>query len=190
MRSNSSFGTLNRESPDGYSDRFLRIWGLGGLLNTKTLSFTPSVQSLVAQTMHDSWPPKLDRFSSDQLLHEFESAAVFSTDGWKTAEVQLDDGELGVCVHLSNGDYGEEARERIRAVLKHLPAMDNRTLQACIDEQKTTGLHGRNYQNALCLVTIPNGSDVTLWYVGTGVNTEWDERFAKDDDETLNYVER
>lgn len=142
----------------------------------------------LAQKMHDSWPPKLDRLSRDRLLHEFQSAAVFSTDEWQTAELAFYDEELGICVHLRDGNYGEEARGWVRAALEQLPSLDNRILQSCIDEQRQTGHHGRNYQNALSLVTIPNEREISLYYVGTGVNTEWEEKFTRDGDGGWSYV--
>ncbi|HCS54196.1 MAG TPA: hypothetical protein DIW81_21855 [Planctomycetaceae bacterium] len=140
--------------------------------------------------MHNTWPPKLDRLSSELLLNEFESAVVFSTDHWQNAELELDGGKLGIVIQLTEGNYNQEARSRIRDVLRHLPVMDNRILQSCIDEQRRSGHHGRNYQNSLMLVTITDNIKVTLWYVGTGVNTEWDESFFKDENGNWIYVER
>lgn len=148
------------------------------------------MQDTHSQEMHDSWPPKLDRLCSEKLLREFESAVVFSTDEWKSAELELDDGELGICVRLTAGNYNEEARGWVRSALEQLPSMDNRILQSCINEQQKTGHHGRNYQNALALVTILNAQELSLWYVGTGVNTEWDERFTRDGNGCWRYVER
>jgi hypothetical protein len=66
-------------------------------------------------------------------------------------------------------------------VLTHLAGMDNEIQQVCAEECARSGYHSRNYEGELAYITLVSPDVAVLHYFGTGVNTEWDERFVRTD---------
>lgn len=139
--------------------------------------------------MHHSWPPQLGRLDAQTLLRQFPKAAVYSNDDWDSAEIELNE-YFGITIALPSRAYGIPARALVAEIISVLPKMDDEVLLSCISEQQRSGLHGRNFQNALAMVTIQNANNVTLSYFGTGVNTEWDETFVKSGNDWLRSTNR
>jgi hypothetical protein len=69
--------------------------------------------------------------------------------------------------------------ELARDVLSHLAEMDNEVQRVSAEQCARSGLHSRNYEGFLSHITLAGPEEVVLRYFGTGVNTEWDERFVR-----------
>jgi hypothetical protein len=63
--------------------------------------------------------------------------------------------------------------------LTHLAEMDNEVQQSCAEACEREGHHPRNYEGEVAYIKLAGPDAAVLHYFGTGVNTEWDERFAR-----------
>jgi hypothetical protein len=64
-------------------------------------------------------------------------------------------------------------------VLAHLAGMDNEVQRSCAEACVRERHRPRNYESELAYITLTGPDAAVLHYFGTGVNTEWDERFAR-----------
>ncbi len=130
--------------------------------------------------MHDTWPPKLGRLNTETLLQQFAEASVLSDDNWDTVEVVLNE-DFGVITALPDQSYDPSSRALIAEVLTALPKLDDEVQQSCLADQQKTKLPGRNFQNTLILVNLPDTDNIELTYFGTGMDdTQWEETFTRE----------
>jgi hypothetical protein len=66
-------------------------------------------------------------------------------------------------------------------VLIHLAGMDNEVQRVSAEECARSGYHSRYYESELAYITLARPDVAVLHYFGTGCNTEWDERFVRND---------
>lgn len=64
-------------------------------------------------------------------------------------------------------------------ILAHLAEMDNDVQRSCAEACIREGHHPRNYEGYLAYITLTGPDAAVLHYFGSGVNTEWDERFVR-----------
>jgi hypothetical protein len=64
-------------------------------------------------------------------------------------------------------------------VLTHLAEMDNEVQRICADQCARSGFPSRCYEGQLAYIRLAGPDAVVLHYFGTGVNTEWDDRFVR-----------
>jgi hypothetical protein len=135
--------------------------------------------SLSISPMHDTWPPKLGRLNTETLLQQFAEASVLSDDNWDIVEVVLNE-DFGIRVALPDQSYDPSTRALIKEVLTALPQLDDEVQRACLADQQKTKLPGRNFQNTLILVNLPDTDNIELSYIGTGMDTQWEETFSRE----------
>ena len=64
-------------------------------------------------------------------------------------------------------------------VLSNLAGMDNDVQRSCAEACVREGHHPRNYEGYLAYITLVGPDAAVLDYFGSGVNTQWDDRFIR-----------
>jgi hypothetical protein len=122
-----------------------------------------------------------NRFDGRVALVQLRAGSVGSRSDGSFIEVKLDPTyEFEILFPTSDvigtGRYLELARE----VLENLAEFDNAVQSWCAAECARSGLHPRNFEGIPAYCRLQPDS-VVFRYWGTGVNTEWDERFVRVD---------
>lgn len=122
---------------------------------------------------------ELNRYDGRAALDQLRPQNVTMESGSSFIALRLNgDEEFGFYFPASDGVGTAGYLELARDVLENLAGMDNDVQRRCAAECARTKLHRRNFEGCLAYGTLgPAG--VALHYYGTGVNTEWDEKFAR-----------
>jgi hypothetical protein len=127
--------------------------------------------------LHIAW----DRYIGESLLAVATASHVIFEDDDAWLRLEVGEGDWLELYFPAPGRVIDPAWLALaHDFLRHLADLDNTVQRACADECRRTGLHPRNYEGALAWVTLEPDAAV-MHYWGTGVNTEWDERFARID---------
>jgi hypothetical protein len=89
--------------------------------------------------------------------------------------------DLDVELHFPapGGGVSNDWLDLARDVLTQLAGMDNEVQRVSVEQCASSGLDSRAYESWLAHITLAGAEEVVLRYFGTGVNTEWDERFVR-----------
>jgi len=125
---------------------------------------------------------ELDRIDGAVALSSLRPENVSVRGDEAMIELRLSaDHDIELYFPTSGGAVEPEWLGLASDVLTHLAGMDNEVQRVSSEERARSGYHSRNYEGELAYITLAGSDVVVLHYFGTGVNTEWDERFVRTD---------
>jgi hypothetical protein len=121
-----------------------------------------------------------NRYDGTATLPYLMAANVLSDEGSVFIDMPFgDDDELTIYFAGDSAKVGESVLETARGLMQALGYLDNRIQEACAAECRMSGLHPRNFEGELAYITLA-GESASLHYIGSRVNTEWDELVKMD----------
>jgi hypothetical protein len=132
-----------------------------------------------------------DRLDGRVALDQLRPGSVRSKDDRSWIELKLNDGHE-LTIFFPTADLFGTARylDLAREVLENLAEFDHAVQGTCVAEWVRSGLHSRDFEGIPAHCTLEADGGVVFRYWGTGVNTEWDERFVKVDGRWFYEVKR
>jgi hypothetical protein len=125
---------------------------------------------------------EFDRLDGRVALDQLRPGSVRSKGDESWIELKLNDGHEFTILFPTSDLFGTARYlELAREVLEELAEFDHAVQSSCAAECARSGLHRRDFEGIPAHCTLLADGVVIFRYWGTGVNTEWDEKFVKVD---------